>query len=57
MILGANSRARAPHARSLGWQPKLGTQEFLDSIDAEVEVAIELRKKFTKKEGELYPSY
>ncbi|KAI0783871.1 NAD-P-binding protein [Irpex lacteus] len=37
---GSNSRGRSGHSRSLGWNPKLTTQDFLDSIDAEVEAVI-----------------
>lgn len=41
---GSNSRARGGHSRSLGWKPKLTTKDFLDSIDAEVEVIIRRRQ-------------
>ncbi len=39
-MFGSNSRARGKKARSLGWEPKLDTQSFLDSIDAEVEILL-----------------
>lgn len=35
-IWGSNARVKSPHARSIGWQPKLTTQDFLANIDAEV---------------------
>ncbi|KAI0091003.1 NAD-P-binding protein [Irpex rosettiformis] len=38
-IFGTNSRAQGPHARSLGWKPKLIAQDFLNNIDADVELA------------------
>lgn len=44
-IWGSNARVKSPHARSLGWAPKLTTKDFLASIDAEVEV-------FTKQQKE-----
>ena len=43
-IWGSNARVKAPHARSLGWQPKLTTQDFLESIDAEVEAHLKQQK-------------
>ncbi|KAI0783990.1 hypothetical protein BC629DRAFT_541283 [Irpex lacteus] len=43
-VFGSNSRARGPHSRSLGWTPKLTAQDFLDSIDAEVEAALQNQK-------------
>ncbi|KAF4596514.1 hypothetical protein EYR38_007901 [Pleurotus pulmonarius] len=38
--LGSNSRCRADHARSLGWNPKKSTADMLASIRAEVEEEI-----------------
>ncbi len=43
-VFGSNSRARGPHSRSLGWTPKLTAQDFVDSIDAEVEAALQNQK-------------
>ncbi|KAJ2916607.1 hypothetical protein MD484_g3822, partial [Candolleomyces efflorescens] len=34
--LGANSRCRANRARGLGWKPVKTTEDFIDSLDAEV---------------------
>ncbi|KAI0091097.1 NAD-P-binding protein [Irpex rosettiformis] len=42
---GTNSRARGIHSRSIGWQPKLGTRDMLDSIDTEVEAILKLQQK------------
>ncbi|KAI0090262.1 NAD-P-binding protein [Irpex rosettiformis] len=43
-IWGSNARVKAPRARSLGWQPKLTIEDFLASIDAEVEAHLKHQK-------------
>ncbi len=43
-IWGSNARVRSPHARSLGWEPKLTIEDFLASIDSEVEAIIQSQK-------------
>ncbi|KAI0783866.1 hypothetical protein BC629DRAFT_1594001 [Irpex lacteus] len=49
---GSNARVRAGHSRSLGWQPKLSTQDFLDSIDDEVEAVIQRRRAQQEEESD-----
>lgn len=41
---GTNSRARANHSRSLGWNPKLSSADMVASIDAEVEAILKQQK-------------
>ena len=42
---GTNSRGRGRHSRAIGWQPKLGTHDMLDSIDAEVDAILKQQNK------------
>ncbi|KAI0342694.1 NAD-P-binding protein [Trametopsis cervina] len=42
---GTNSRARANHSRSLGWDPKLGPQDMLNSIYPEVAATLKQQKE------------
>ncbi|KAI0806131.1 NAD-P-binding protein [Irpex lacteus] len=43
-IWGSNARVRSPHARSLGWAPRLTTKDFLANVDKEVEAIIQSQK-------------
>ncbi|KAF9236710.1 hypothetical protein BU15DRAFT_89011 [Melanogaster broomeanus] len=47
-MMGANARARGERARSIGWRPKHGTQDLLDSIRDEVATSMgtQERKKY-----------
>ncbi|KAI0696908.1 NAD(P)-binding protein [Cytidiella melzeri] len=42
---GTNSRGQANHSKSLGWQPKLTSQDMLESIYAETEAIIKQQQK------------
>lgn len=37
---GSNSRGRANHSKSLGWNPKLTTKDMLASIEVEVKAIL-----------------
>ncbi|KAI0696906.1 NAD-P-binding protein [Cytidiella melzeri] len=42
---GTNSRGQANHSKSLGWQPKLTSEDMLDSIYAETEAIIKQQQQ------------
>jgi len=44
-FLGTNSRAKSNRSRSLGWQPKKTTKDFLASIKEEVEEMVRTKHK------------
>ncbi len=51
-IWGSNARVKAPHSRSIGWQPRLTTQDFLASIDAEVDAIIKQQKELEQPKAD-----
>ncbi|KAL4268610.1 NAD(P)-dependent Metabolic Enzyme [Pleurotus pulmonarius] len=42
LVMGSNSRCRANHSRSLGWNPQKSTADMLASIRAEVEYTLKV---------------
>ncbi|KAI0783867.1 hypothetical protein BC629DRAFT_1440597 [Irpex lacteus] len=50
-----NSRGRGRHSRSLGWQPKMGTQDMLASIEAEVDVIVKQKNMYKGGQAGLLP--
>ncbi|KAI4522720.1 NAD(P)-binding protein [Schizophyllum commune Loenen D] len=52
---GSNSRARANHSKSLGWNPKKTTKDLLASVEQEVRGCIE--KPFKVPAGKEYPTH
>lgn len=47
--MGTNARAKSNRSRSIGWQPKKTTKDFLATIKEEVEEIIRTNYKLTNE--------